>query len=65
MKMANSKFKTDMLQSSPSDSIMSPSPVQMSRVKTQDTSITSDFLFLLVVPISISLYGIFYGNLFG
>ncbi|XP_016345450.1 pleckstrin homology domain-containing family A member 3 isoform X1 [Sinocyclocheilus anshuiensis] len=36
MKIANSKFKTDMLQSSPSDSIMSPvspSPVQMSRVK--------------------------------
>lgn len=33
MKMANSKFKTDMLQSSPSDSIMSPSPVQMSRMK--------------------------------
>lgn len=38
MKIASSKFQTDMLQSSPSDSIMSPvypSPVQMSRVKTQ------------------------------
>ncbi|KAG1949772.1 pleckstrin homology domain-containing family A member 3 isoform X2 [Pimephales promelas] len=36
MKIANSKFQTDMLQSSPSDSIMSPvspSPVQMSRMK--------------------------------
>uniref|UniRef100_A0A672MD75 Pleckstrin homology domain-containing family A member 3-like n=1 Tax=Sinocyclocheilus grahami TaxID=75366 RepID=A0A672MD75_SINGR len=36
MKIANSKFKTDMLQSSQSDSIMSPvspSPVQMSRMK--------------------------------
>lgn len=37
MKIANSKFTTDMLQSSPSDSNMSPvspSPVQMSRVRT-------------------------------
>ncbi|KAK7119310.1 hypothetical protein R3I94_021223 [Phoxinus phoxinus] len=36
MKIASSKFQTDMLQSSPSDSIMSPvspSPVQMSRMK--------------------------------
>ncbi|XP_052465539.1 pleckstrin homology domain-containing family A member 3-like [Carassius gibelio] len=36
MKIANSKFKTDMLQSSQSDSIMSPvspSPVQMSQMK--------------------------------
>ncbi|XP_067243329.1 pleckstrin homology domain-containing family A member 3 isoform X2 [Chanodichthys erythropterus] len=31
MKIANSKFQTDMLQSSPSDSVMSP--VQMSRMK--------------------------------
>ncbi|XP_067287601.1 pleckstrin homology domain-containing family A member 3 [Pseudorasbora parva] len=36
MKIANSKFQTDMLQSSPSDSLMSPvspSPIQMSRMK--------------------------------